>query len=183
MRIYGSRCIGMYTVNYDLKIDLSYSNFMVNAKSGDLMTKLSSHLKNDPNDIYITSITEGSTVVSGTISASSASNAQSLQSSMAGLSNSNILTEFPILAASTVIYYGDNVYAEKKKEPQSSTYNRTGLIVGVTIGSVAFVIIVGIIIYVLVKRHQDTQQKVEGISHQELEPSKNSYSRGELTKK
>lgn len=173
MRLFGSRCAGIYTVGYEIKLNIIYSTFLSDSQSGKFIKLLSDILKVDSNDNYINYIKEGSTIIGGTVSTSGASSASSIASTMSGLGSSSI-AGFPILSSTSTIYYGDDVYVEKKK--QETYNNKTGLIVGVTIGSVAFVIIVGVIIYVVVKRYQSQLQKIEGFSTTELEP-KNGVSR------
>lgn len=100
MRLFGTRCIGIYTVGYIYEIDLAYNSFMNEGLSGDFIISLSSAIGVNPYDNYIHNITKGSTIVTGVVSAASPANAQLIMSSI----QSSTATGFPKLSSHASIY-------------------------------------------------------------------------------
>jgi hypothetical protein len=54
------------------------------------------------NDTYITSVTEGSTVIAGTMSSTGQSNAVYIQSTL-----TNNINGYSVITSSSTVYYGD----------------------------------------------------------------------------
>lgn len=177
MRLFGTRCAGIYTVGYNYHLVMPYTDFMANAFSGDFISKLSTNIGVNAADNYINYINKGSTIIGGQVSASDANNAQSISNSLLDSSVPGFTG-----SVSTQIYYGDDPFFNIPTKKQ--TVNKVGLIVGVTIGSVAFVVIVGVVIYVLVRRHKMSQmQTVDGFTKTDFEATKNGPSVNELVMK
>lgn len=53
MRLVSSRCVGIYTVVYEFKLDFNYSEFLLNCNSTNFTTTLSTKLGIDSNDNLI----------------------------------------------------------------------------------------------------------------------------------
>ena len=104
-RLFSSRCAGMYTVVYQYELNNNYSDFLANSKSQDFVDVVASAVNVDSNDTYITYVREGSTVIGGSISTTSSSNANAVQSSLG-----STLPGFTVLSSSASVYYGDSVY-------------------------------------------------------------------------
>jgi hypothetical protein len=64
----------------------------------------------DSADNFINFVKEGSTIVGGTVSTGSSTQATAVQGSLGSSVGS-----YPILASSASVYYGDSAYTEEKK--------------------------------------------------------------------
>ena len=96
-----------------------------------------------PN-IYLNTVSSGSTVITGTVSATDFANAGSIQDRLGGS-----ISGFTVLSFSSLINYGDQPYIAPEEVKEEKT--NVGLIVGVVIGSVAFVVIIIIVVYCVCK--------------------------------
>lgn len=77
---------------------------------------------------------------------------------------------FSILSSSSTIYYGDDKvdYLHKQDEAKKNV----GLIIGIAIGSVVFVIVGGLIIYACIKRSKSKEKQkvtIEDVSQGEID--------------
>jgi hypothetical protein len=127
----------MYTVGFEYKLDFDYNTFLANSESDNFINKIASITGVSSNDTYINSITQGSTVVSGSVSTSGSSSAQQIQQSL-----STGTTGYTVLSQSATVYYGDQA-----QPTEEAPKTNVGLIVGVTIGSVAAVAIIVFAVY------------------------------------
>lgn len=81
--------------------------------------------------------------MSGTLSTSSQSNANNVQSSL-----TSSITGFRVLSSSATVYYGSDPYTPPADAPPATaTATNVGLIVGVVVGGVVFIAILVVIIY------------------------------------
>ena len=69
MKLINFRCRKQFHLAFTYKLDYDYNAFLSNMKSEVLIGALMNILKVKYNDIFITSITNGSTIVSGVVSA------------------------------------------------------------------------------------------------------------------
>lgn len=53
-RLFGSRCAGMYTVNYQYELNVPYTVFLENSQAENFATAISSITGVDSSDNYIT---------------------------------------------------------------------------------------------------------------------------------
>ena len=104
-RLKGSRCAGMFTVVYEYEVNIPYATFLDNSESETFIETLSNMANINKSDNFINYVREGSTVIGGTISTSSQTQASSVQS---GLGSS--VGGYSILSSSASVYYGDTAY-------------------------------------------------------------------------
>lgn len=71
MRLFSTRCMGIYSVAFSYTIDYTYNTFLSSSKIQDFIAALATKLSISANDIYISSIKSGSVLASGSASASS----------------------------------------------------------------------------------------------------------------
>lgn len=129
--------------------------------------------------IILNALTEGSSVVGGSVSASSQSQAQTLSSGMQGASFS-----YPILSSSVGIYYDDQKQDEDKDDDDDDGGKNgrpapIGAIVGGTVGGLVAIGIVAFIVY-KVKKAKAANNQVsdqDSVSLEDMRDNKkfNSY--------
>ena len=165
-RLFSSRCAGMFTVVYQYELNVNYSDFLQNSQSDTFVNAISAASGVNSNDTYITSVREGSTIVGGTLSSSSQSNANTIQSSL-----SSSLTGFTVLSSSATVYYGTDPYTPPADTtPGSTTITpvNIGLIVGVVVGGVVFIAILVVIIYKCKKASAQAVTDATPVSQHEI---------------
>ena len=64
------RCVKPYKVNFNYTIDTLYSTFIQNSSSDDFLSAIAKTLDIHPNDLHITGLKEGSTILTGFASSS-----------------------------------------------------------------------------------------------------------------
>lgn len=143
-----SKCAGMFTVGFTFEISDNFTTFLENSVIQNFIDSLAATLGVSAEDIYLSAVSSGSTVLNGFVSTSNAGNAGTVQTSL-----SNPLPGFTVLSFSSVINYGDNAYVPPAEEtPAEKAATNVGMIVGIVIGSVAFVVIVIVVTYCLCKK-------------------------------
>jgi hypothetical protein len=95
----------MYTVNYQYELNIDFTTFLNNSQAQTFIETVSSIVGVDPDDHYLSFIKQGSTIVGGTLSATSLSSANSIQSVL-----DITIPGFTVLSTSSSIYYGNGPY-------------------------------------------------------------------------
>ena len=126
---------------FQFVLDKDIQEFLDESGLMDVIERIAEHLGIDVDFIVITDLIEGSTDISGVVSASDENeanaNADSLASAELG---------YTVLSSSINVYYDDELY-----EPTEEDEVPLGLIIGCSVGGV---VLIGIIIFVVYKVKQ-----------------------------
>jgi hypothetical protein len=156
------RCINIYTVRYVFELDHIYPEFLANSESHYFIEALSELLGVSSDDHYINSITEGSTIINGMISASSWQHAVEIQKAI----GKRTLVGSVVISVIAVIYERD----EPRMLPEGivSVDEEIAFFVGVLVGGSVILIT---LIVVIIKRRNKAQINVQIVNdnHRNME--------------
>ena len=154
-RLSGSnRCIGLYTVKFNIVFDIDFSTFTGSYMSEVLVEIVAGYLGLNIEDIYINRLVSGSTDTEIIVSADSQQQSDSVANvDVNSIAESSPNAYFPVLSSSSTVLYNDEEIDNDEEEDQAGN---TAVIIGVVIGVIVLFVIGAFIVYKLIqnkKRH------------------------------
>ena len=156
----GTRCIGQYSVGYNYHIDTPYSSFMSNSKSEQFTDDIATAAGCDKENVFISDIRDGSTIVTGMILSNTQTQATTittqLNSYTGTIAGATVITSSAVVIDNTINNNnGNNTLNPDTNNPNNPVPGNAnlGLIIGVAVGGTALVIAVAVIAFCFYKKY------------------------------